>query len=390
MKNKIYIISALLAITLILSCSGDKKSSDTKIESNGKASTTEQLAEYIRLFPFQDTYNYMKRYTGGEASKLNVWILGQEPILVKAGEDKVVRMNNDTYYKMAFMDLSQGLVTLGSNSTGDDRFYSFQIMDDHNANFKNVINPNGDYHIYYGEAPTGLEGELIKSPSEIAVVIVRVEVKDLNNEDDLMQAKNIFAGISINGSVITEFPGLDLFNAFDESIITEGNRLLDSAFQNTPFRLTVASPDQIPNEVPYLNFAAGTKGGWGGPVTSHSSYETIFFDVIGETLDGSKGDYSITTPEPPVDAFWSVTIYDTERGGYLHPNTDNKYHINGTTVVKNEDGTITFLFKKSCESGDQNCLEIPANTFDYVVRYYLPSDEIRSGEWEMSKAAIIK
>jgi len=52
-------------------------------------------------------------------------------------------MNNDTYYKMAFFLLDQGPVTLGSANPSKERFSSFQLMDDHNVNFRNVIHPNG-------------------------------------------------------------------------------------------------------------------------------------------------------------------------------------------------------------------------------------------------------
>ena len=38
----------------------------------------EQIAEYIQRFPYQDTYKYMMAYTGGDASKLNTWVIGSE------------------------------------------------------------------------------------------------------------------------------------------------------------------------------------------------------------------------------------------------------------------------------------------------------------------------
>lgn len=375
-------LKPLLFILIVISFSCKKESTPSTFD--------EDISSYIQKFPQQDTYNYMVRYTGGEAAKLNQWILPIEPVLVKAGDDKVVRMNNDTYYNMAFMDFSKGPVKLSSVAQSNDRFSSFQIMDNHNANFKNVINPDGDYILYYGEKPTNVEGILIESPTNIAVVIVRVEVRNMNNKADVDSARSIFKGIDIDGPTITKFPKLDLLGSFDKKVSVAAVKILDSTFKVVPFRLTVAAPDQIPNEVPYLNFAAGTKGGWGGPVTTHSSYETIFFDANGKTLNGSNGDYTITTTEPPVDAFWSITIYDTKRGGYLHPNSKDKYHINGTTTVKNEDGTVTFNFKKKCEKDDLNCLEIPDNEFDYVSRYYLPNESIQNGEWEMTKAEIIK
>ena len=114
------------------------------------------------------------------------------------------------------------------------------------------------------------------------------------------------------------------------------------------------------------------------------------FDNENNTLDGSKGDYTFTTTEPHVDAFWSITVYDSDRGGYFHPNAENKYHINNTSAVKNEDGTITFNFKTECEKNDLNCIEVPANAFDIVARYYLPLEEIRAGKWTLPKAILVK
>ncbi len=105
---------------------------------------------------------------------------------------------------------------------------------------------------------------------------------------------------------------------------------------------------------------------------------------------GSNGTYTITTDEPPVAAFWSITVYDTERGGYFHPNDHDRYHINNTGAVKSDDGTVTFTFKQKCEEGDLNCLEVAAGRFDYVVRYYLPKEPIRSGKWRMPKAILQK
>ena len=47
------------------------------------------------------------KYTGGNPEKFNVWVPGGEPQLTKAVEDKVVRMNTDTFYKMAFIVLDE-------------------------------------------------------------------------------------------------------------------------------------------------------------------------------------------------------------------------------------------------------------------------------------------
>ncbi len=352
-------------------------------EQKSTTSFDQKVEDYIKKFPYQDTYNYMLKYTGGDPSKLNKPTPGESK-LTKAGEDKIVRMNNDTYYTGGFIYLSEGPVKLSAIYSDTTRFYSFQLVDERNCNFHNIINPVGDYYLYYGEKSEGIDSEkLIESPSLIVAVITRVEVKDVNNSEDVETAKMVFNGLGISGPEIKKFPELDLLNSFEDTVVNRANELMDSVFANVPFRKLVASPDQIPNEVSYLYLAAGTKGGWGGPVAEHSTYQMIFFDDKGDVLDGSKGSYTITTKEPPVDAFWSVTVYDTERGGFFHPNKDDRYHINNTTAIKNVDGTFTFTFKTECTGEDINCLEVPAGKFDLAVRYYLPKEELISSEWSM-------
>ncbi len=365
----------LLALAFI----GTASAQDTAFE--------EQVAEYIKKFPYQDTYNYAVKDTGGDPARLNTWSFGEEPVLVKAGEDNIVRMNNDTYYKFAYALLDQGPVTFESKDPSTDRFNSFQLMDDRNVNFKNLIYPNGTFVLYHGDKPSGVEGKLIESPSALVAVIVRVEVKDKDNENDVAAAENTFRGITISGPTIETFPKLDLLNGFDEKVVKEAERRMEEVFTTTDFSELVAGADDVPDRVSYLQLAAGTKFGWGGPVTSHSAYESFFTDASGNEMKGANGTYTITTEAPPVDAFWSVTVYDTD-SGRLHPNKYNRYHINNTSAVADGDSTYTFTFKTECEPEEINCLEVPEGRFDLATRYYLPQETITSGKWRMAKPVL--
>ena len=153
---------------------------------------------------------------------------------------------------------------------------------------------------------------------------------------------------------------------------------------------TIVGPGQEPGvDVPVLNHSAGTKGGWGGPDPAHSAYEIILLGKGGVPMVGANGTYTVTTEEPPVDAFWSLTIYDTDRGGFFHPNAEDRYHINNTSAVRNDDGTVTFVFKQACEASDENCLEVPVGRFDLTARYYLPHEDIISGQWTLPKIELV-
>ncbi|MBI9069013.1 MAG: hypothetical protein JEZ09_17080 [Salinivirgaceae bacterium] len=68
----------------LLACNSNKKT-------NNNQSFDSKVVDYIRKFPYQDTYNYMIKYTGGNPAMLNKPTPG-EPQLTKAGEDKIVRM----------------------------------------------------------------------------------------------------------------------------------------------------------------------------------------------------------------------------------------------------------------------------------------------------------
>ena len=366
--KQIYLISLLSLTLMIFGCSPSEPETEGAAQDSTSTTAQEsdsfenQVAEYIRKFPYQDTYNYAVRYTGGDPAKLNTWVPGGEPALVRAGEDTVVRMNNDTYYNAAVLYLEDGPVVIESSAPAEDRFNSFQLMDDKNVNYRNIIHPKGDYTFYYGDKPEQVQGKAIEVPSGLSVVIIRIEVKDKDDLEDVAAAKAVYKGMTITGSQqAAQFPQLDLLSKYPADVADEANRRMDEAFSTIPIsQLILRHGQELGVDISYLNHAAATKGAWGAPDPSHSSYETIFFDENGDEMMGSKGTYTVTTEEPPVDAFWSVTVYDTDRGGFLHPNDGDRYHINNTAAARNADDTVTFTFKQDCEASEMNCLEVPA------------------------------
>jgi len=371
-------------IALMLTACSDRKPAGTNAGSTAATDMEAQVQEYLRLFPYQETYRYAMLQTGGDPARLNTWAMASRNLL-KAGEDAVVRSNNDTLYKMAWIYLGEGPVVLSSASPSDERFTSFQLQDDRNANYRNIIHPDGGYTLYYGEKPANIVGEPVEVPSLLSAVITRIEVKNKNDPTDMAAALAVFDGLTIQGPAISQLPVVDVLSAFDERVVQEADKRMQETKKTVPYSQMIAGPGQEPGkDVSYLNFATGTKEGWGGPATSHSAYESMYDDESGQVLDGAKGEYVLVTEAPQVNAFWSVTAYDSTTGRF-HPNGDDRYHINNTTAVKNEDGTYTFRFKVKCEDGDVNCLQVPPGPFDVAARYYLPEPSIMSGEWTMPR-----
>jgi len=54
------------------------------------------------------------------------------------------------------------------------------------------------------------------------------------------------------------------------------------------------------------------------------------------------GAYQLTVKDVPVDAFWSIGLYN--RDGYFQKNEHNAYSVNKIRGKRNEDGSFTIHF----------------------------------------------
>jgi hypothetical protein len=162
---------------LVITTYGIMMAAFSPVNSASNDDFEKQVEDYIQKFPYQDTFDYAMRLSGGDSEKLNQWGQASRDLL-KAGEDKIVRVNNDTLYKTAFVYLGEGPVVLRSDSPSKERFSSFQLQDDRNANYRNIIGPAGSYTLYHGEKPETITGEAVEVPSLLSAVVTRIEVKD--------------------------------------------------------------------------------------------------------------------------------------------------------------------------------------------------------------------
>jgi hypothetical protein len=129
----------------------------------------------------------------------------------------------------------------------------------------------------------------------------------------------------------------------------------------------------------WLMRAAAAKGGLYGNDAAEAVYPYTRTDATGKTLDGIKHNYTITFPAgqlPPVNAFWSVTMYDG-KSQLLIKNPINRYLINSPMLPgmkKDADGSLTLYIQKDSpgEAKEANWLPAPNDRIYMVMRLYWP------------------
>ena len=145
----------------------------------------------------------------------------------------------------------------------------------------------------------------------------------------------------------------------------------------------------------WLKRAAAASGGIYGNDSVEAMYPMTRTDVTGETIDTSKKNYTITFPAgqlPPVNSFWSVTMYDGKTQ-LLIKNPIDRYLINSPMLPdmkKNADGSLTIYIQKDSPGKDKeaNWLPAPDGTVYLVMRLYWPKTEAPSilpagaGSWQ--------
>jgi hypothetical protein len=117
-----------------------------------------------------------------------------------------------------------------------------------------------------------------------------------------------------------------------------------------------------------------------------STYDIAFLDGAGAPLDGNNRYVLRFSPPPPVDGFWSVTMYSAENQLFV-PNPINRYSFGDRTkgIVYEKDGSLE-VFLQHAEPTDPNeranWLPAPKGRFYLVTRHYSPRPPILTGDWE--------
>jgi hypothetical protein len=134
----------------------------------------------------------------------------------------------------------------------------------------------------------------------------------------------------------------------------------------------------------YLKRAMVTQLGLGANVPEDAIYPLNLGDETGRPLTGTNK-YVLHFDKgqlPPVSAFWSVTLYDSE--GFQVANALNRFAVSSWMPFKyNPDGSLDLYFQnESPGTGKEaNWLPAPKGAFNLTMRLYAPKEDALTGKW---------
>ncbi len=138
----------------------------------------------------------------------------------------------------------------------------------------------------------------------------------------------------------------------------------------------------------YLQRATIAYFGLGCNRTKDAVYPTSEAGADGKPYDGANK-YTLTFPKgqlPPVNGFWSLTMYDAEY--FFVANPLNRYTLSARNQLKeNADGSVTLYLQNEPPGKDKeaNWLPAPKGRFVLMLRLYWPKEKgpsILDGTWQ--------
>ena len=138
-------------------------------------------------------------------------------------------------------------------------------------------------------------------------------------------------------------------------------------------------------KVAYVTRAVAARAGLWGNHGYEAAYQIVYVDADNQPLD-SQHRYELHLPvAPPVDAFWSLTMYDAHEF-YLVENVLNRYSIGDRTPGRKygADGSLTIYMQKDSPGPDKESNWLPTpktGNFRPILRMYQPKQPIMDGSY---------
>lgn len=261
----------------------------------------------------------------------------------------VIRMNQDTLYSAIWLDLAKpAKITMPEV---DGRYMSMQVI-------------NQDHYMFVESVPGTYELTEDSVGTRFAQVSIRTFV-DIADPDDLAKAHAAQDQLQVSGGGDGPFDAPD----WDTDNLAVARKALSDV---AVLGFDPSDGFGQKQDVQPIDHLIGAAAGWGGLPRTAAMY--VMASVANN--DG-KTPHAVTLKEVPVDAFWSITVYNAD--GYLEANDLGVNSYNDISAEPNEDGSFTIHFG-GCDDGRKNCIPITPG-WNYAARMYQPQEAILEGRW---------
>ncbi len=267
-------------------------------------------------------------------------------------KQNVIRLNRDTLYSSAVVDLEHDAVTVKLPEAGG-RFMSLMVV-------------NQDHYVpavYYGAGSYTISRKMVGT--RYAVIGIRTLV-DPANAEDVKKVHALQDAVSLAQETSGSFE-VPAWDAASQKKVRDA--LLVLATTMPDFKKAFGAKEQV-DPVRHLVASAAA---WGGNPDKDATY----LNFTPAKNDGTTA-YKVVVKDVPVDAFWSISVYNAK--GYFEPNKENAYSVNNLTARKGADGSVIIQFGGP-DDNTANHLPI-VKGWNYTVRLYRPRKEILDGTWK--------
>ncbi|WP_114324813.1 DUF1214 domain-containing protein [Candidatus Colwellia aromaticivorans] len=272
-----------------------------------------------------------------------------------------IAMNRDTLYSFIILDLKEPVTITYPENEG--RYLSLQVIDENHYVY-DVFTKAGQYTLTQEEVG-----------SRYATMISRVFI-DPDSTKDVSAAHQLQDGLKAESTLNEKFilPNYDMERY--KALFSTVQSLINFAHKDTHGSMGKR------DEVDSLKHTIATVAGWGLLPAENAMYQPVQLN-----LDTNKR-YKIDVPsDVPVDAFWSISMYNSD--GFFVKNELEYYSLNSVTAKTDKSGSYT-IHLGGCEDARINCLPFAGEGFYYQWRMYQPGEEFINGTYQFNLPEEVK
>ena len=266
--------------------------------------------------------------------------------LTPTDEQPVVRMNRDTYYSFAVVDVSKGAsVTMPEIPEG--KYISVQpVTEDHR------IQP-----MFYGPGTF----ELSTHTGSHLYLVIRLdatftEAEAAKFQDQMMinaKSDNLFTAEPVNQGA---------FDTVEGALKAKMPAITKRDGKDALVGMFTAPTDDSNKLFTQEKYEVGAAIGWGGAQQIDNIYE-VSGNYPADTC------HQATFKDPKDKAFWSITVYN--KAGFMFNDLAN---LSSNTTAPNPDGTFTISFGCGDEALNNIQTANDSGVFNLGIRHYQPSE----------------